>query len=70
MKIILIIYVCSITANTCMPPLQIEKPYEDMYTCHIDGYKKSIDILQEMGKKEVNEHEIYTKFVCRKILEV
>jgi len=32
MKIILIIYVCSITANTCMPPLQVEKPYEDIYS--------------------------------------
>ena len=69
MKIILIIYVCSVVSNNCMPPIEFKIPYNDSFDCYIDGYKKSVDLLEEMGRDEVNKYEIYTKFTCEKLLE-
>jgi hypothetical protein len=52
-----------------MPPIQIDTPYTDSFDCHVDGYKKSVDLLEEMGRDEVNKYEIFTKFTCEKLLE-
>jgi hypothetical protein len=70
MKIILIIYICSVVGGSCANPIQIEPPYKDSFDCHVDGYKKSVDLLEEMGRDEVNKYEIYTKFTCKKLLEI
>ena len=69
MKIILVIYVCSVISESCMPPVEVDILYNDSYDCHVDGYKKSVDLLEEMGRDEVNKYEIYTKFICKKLLE-
>jgi len=69
MKIILIIYMCSAVANECLPSIQINEVYNDMFDCYLDGYKKSIDMLEKMGRDEVNKHEIFTKFTCKELLE-
>ncbi len=52
-----------------MPPIQIQESYKDMFDCHVEGYKKSVDLLKEMGRDEVNKYEIYTKFTCEKLFE-
>tara|TARA_R110000796_G_C14198348_1_gene391498 strand:+ start:164 stop:376 length:213 start_codon:yes stop_codon:yes gene_type:complete len=69
MKLILIMYVCSTVGNTCMPPLEITNNYTDIYSCNLDGYKKSVDMLEEIGREEVNKYDIYTKFICKEITE-
>ena len=69
MKIILIIYMCSAVANECLPPVQSNKVYNDTFDCYLDGYKKSIDMLEKMGRDEVNKYEIYTKFTCKELLQ-
>ncbi len=52
-----------------MPPLEITNNYKDMYSCYLDGYNKSVDMLEEIGRDEVNKYEIYTKFICKEITE-
>ena len=52
-----------------MPPLEITNNYKDMYSCYLDGYNKSVDMLEEIGRDEVNKSEIYTKFICKEITE-
>jgi hypothetical protein len=52
-----------------MPPIEFKIPYKDSFDCYIDGYKKSVDLLEEMGRDEVNTYEIYTKFTCKELLE-
>ncbi len=61
--------VCSTVGNSCMPPVNIINNYTDMYSCHVDGYKKSVDMLEEIGRDEVNKYEIYTKFICKELTE-
>ena len=66
-KFVLILYMCSMTATTCMPPYQMPKTYSDIYTCFLDGYQKSIDKLIEIGKDDVNQFGIFVRFECKEI---
>ena len=36
-----------------------------MYSCMESGYTESLKKLQEIGKTEVNKHEIYLRFICQ-----
>tara|TARA_B100000941_G_C28483338_1_gene543504 strand:- start:289 stop:510 length:222 start_codon:yes stop_codon:yes gene_type:complete len=63
MKIALFMIMCSALANECMPPHKIGQ-YETMYECLNQGYKESLKKSQQLGEEQVNEHEIYLKFVC------
>tara|TARA_R100001163_G_C4912824_1_gene96433 strand:- start:233 stop:493 length:261 start_codon:yes stop_codon:yes gene_type:complete len=65
MKFLLTILMCSSVANTCMPPHTFDVLYEDSYDCLMDGYVKSIEKMEEIGREEINQHGIYMKFDCR-----
>jgi len=30
----------------------------------MEGYKQSMIKMEEIGKEEINEHEIYIRFIC------
>lgn len=64
-KFVLILYMCSMSTTTCMPPYQKPQVYQDIYSCFLDGYKESIDKLVEIGKDDVNEFEIFVRFECK-----
>ena len=36
-----------------------------MYKCMEAGYEESLKKLQEIGPQDVNEHEIYLRFICK-----
>ena len=69
MKIILIMLVCSFVSGTCTPPLVINEEFEDMYSCLIRGYEESISMTMDVGREEINEKGLFTRFACREILE-
>ena len=66
-KIALYLIMCSVVAGEFMAPVQMDTYYDDMYTWHTAGYKESIDKSIEIGRSDVNQHEIYIKFICRQI---
>ena len=49
MKFILTFIFCSGMAGTCLPPVEYEKTYPDLYTCLDAGYKESIVQLKKLG---------------------
>mgnify|MGYP003132077241 FL=1 len=61
----LTIIMCSLWQNTCINPHTFEEGYSNTYDCLMDGYKKSIEKTEEIGRKEVNKHGIYMKFYCK-----
>ena len=69
MKFTLLMLMCSYVAGECMPPHPMPTKYNDMYSCLESGYKESLKKLQEIGAKDVNEHEIYLRFICKKYEE-
>ena len=64
MKILLTLILCSYTSGTCLPPYQWPEQYTDMYDCMMAGYQKSMEKMELMGKREVNQHQLYIRFTC------
>ena len=64
MKFILTFIFCSGLANQCLPPVEYEGSYSDLYTCLNKGYEESIVQLQKIGSIDVNEKRIFIKFFC------
>ena len=69
MKYVLVIILCSGYQGMCLDPFAFPEKYDDVYSCLMDGYQKSIEKTEELGRKEVNKHSIYIKFVCAGIVE-
>ena len=65
MKYALYMIMCSVMAGECMPPYEMKTKYNDMYSGLNAGYKESLVKSEEIGKEQVNEHQIYLKFVCK-----
>ena len=36
-----------------------------MYSCLNAGYKESLIKSEEIGREDVNKHQIYIKFICK-----
>ena len=64
MKVTLFLILCSYVAGECLPPIAYHKQFNDQYDCFIEGYNQSILKMEEIGRKEINEHEIYIRFIC------
>ena len=66
MEIELILYMCSAIQKTCLDPYVWPERFNDSYECMIQGYEESGKKITEIGRKDVNEHDIYIKFECHK----
>ncbi len=66
-KYVLILFICSMNTNVCVPPFQVPTDYPDIYECFLDGYKYSSDKIIQLGKEEVNKHKIYIRFHCKEV---
>lgn len=62
-KILLTFVLCTQVGNQCLPPIE-GKVYDDNYTCMVEGYEKSLEIVKELGMEEINEKKYYVKFMC------
>ena len=56
--------------GTCLPPYQYPIEYNDMYECLNTGYSEALKKSKEIGKEEVNENEIFIRFICKKVDKV
>ena len=64
MKFTLALIICSYVAGECMPPFIHDTKFNNQYDCLMKGYEESIAKIEEIGKKDINEHEIYIRFIC------
>ena len=64
MEVALILYMCSAIQKTCLEPYVWPETFYDKYECMVHGYKESGKKIAEIGRKEVNKHDIYIKFEC------
>ena len=65
MKFTLLMIICSIMAGECIPPYPMPTKYNNIYDCLNAGYAESLKKSKEIGKKEINKHKIYLRFVCK-----
>ena len=64
MEVALILYMCSAIERTCLDPYVWPDRFYDKYGCMIEGYRESEKKMTEIGRKDVNTHDIYIKFEC------
>ena len=68
MEFILTVVMCSGVANICLPPHTFDTKFPTAYECMVTGYAESGRKIKEIGPDEVNQHEIYIKFDCIKVV--
>lgn len=64
MKWILVMSLCSFAHQDCQPIPKNGFLYDDWSTCMEVGYISSIKILNDIGKNNVNKHQIGTQIMC------
>ena len=47
-----------------MPPYPWPETFNTTYDCMIFGYEESLKKMREIGRQEVNKHNIYIRFTC------
>ena len=64
MKILLSLIICSQVAGTCLEPYPWPERFDTQYDCMVFGYEESLNKMQEIGRQDVNKHNIYIRFTC------
>ena len=64
MKFLLSLIICSQVAGTCLDPYPWPDNFDSQYDCMVFGYEESLNKIQEIGREEVNKHNIYVRFIC------
>ena len=64
-KFILLMWLC--TATTPMNCQQIKTDsvkFTDQYSCAVYGYTNSLRVIRDLGKEQINQYNLFTKFLC------
>jgi len=64
---ILVLYICSISNNNCVPPLQNELIFNDWYSCMATGHEDALDLYANLNIESVNEEKVAIGFECSEI---
>ena len=64
MKFLLSLIICSQVAGTCMPAYEWPDKFDTSYDCMMFGYQESMNKMKEIGRDEINKHNMFVKFYC------
>ena len=64
MKFILALVICSQVQQTCLPVYEWPETFNSQYDCLMFGYEESMKKMKEIGREEINKHNIFVKFYC------
>ena len=65
MKYFLMLWVCSAIAGSCItPPIQNPQPFNSHYECVKAGYLAGSQMVQAIGRDEVEKNRIFVPFNC------
>ena len=66
MKFFLFLWVCSAVNGACMTPaLQHPQPFNSHYECVSAGYLDGLQMIQNMGREEVEKNRLFVAFNCK-----
>ena len=66
-KFIILMWLCSATTSTPLNCQQIKTDrvkFTDQYSCTVYGYSHSLKVIRYLGKEKINQHNLFTKFLC------
>ena len=64
MKFLLSLIICSQVAGTCMTHYHWPERFDTQYDCLMFGYEESMKKMKEIGREEINKHNMFVKFYC------
>jgi hypothetical protein len=64
MKFILMLSVCSFVTGECKEPIKYEQTFDTWKECAIVAMNTSMQYLQLMDDKTVNEFQLSTQYTC------
>ena len=64
MKFVLALVICSQVQQTCLPTYEWPEAFNSQYDCLMFGYEESMKKMKEIGREEINKHNIFVKFYC------
>jgi hypothetical protein len=62
--VVLILFLCSATSNTCIAPHQWPETFTDSYDCMFKGYEEALKKTIEIGRTNINKDRVFIKFSC------
>ena len=66
-KFIILMWLCSATTSTPLNCKQIKTDrdkFTDQYSCTVYGYSHSLRVIRDLVKKQINQYNLFTKFLC------
>ena len=66
-KFIILMWLCTATTSTPLncKQLEIERVrFSDQYSCTVYGYSHSLRVIRDLGRDQINQHNLFTKFLC------
>ena len=60
-------WLCASATSTPLNCQQIKTDrvkFTDQYSCTVYGYSHSLRVIRDLGKDRINQHNLFTKFVC------
>ena len=47
-----------------MPPYQWPEQFNSQYDCLMSGYQESMNKMEQIGREEINKHNMFIRFTC------
>jgi hypothetical protein len=64
-KFLILMWLCSATTTIECKQLKVDRvKFNDQYDCTVYGYSHSTKLIRDFGRQSVNQHNLYTKFLC------
>ena len=66
-KFIILMWLCTVTTSTTLNCQQIKTDrvkFTDQYSCTVYGYTHSLRVIRDLGKEQINQYNLFTKFLC------
>ena len=66
-KFIILMWLCTATTSTPLNCQQIKTDrvkFTDQYSCTVYCYTNSLRVIRDLGKEKINQHNLFTKFLC------
>ena len=66
MKYFLLLWVCSAINGSCMvPPIQSNQLFDSHYECVKAGYLDGLQMVQTIGRIEIEKNRLFVAFNCK-----
>ena len=66
-KFIILMWICTVTTSPPLNCKQLETErvkFVDQYSCTVYGYSHSLKVIRNLGRDQINQYNLFTKFVC------